>query len=186
MKRIFTYTKMLFVALIATAGLCSCDEDDMIAYDLNGIWQGNIASSYYTHRYGMVTDYYDTEIMFDQRGAWGSGGTGYEIDRDRYGRYTKVFFDWSVRNGKIYISFEDGAHVIIRDFETYRMSGIMRFRGYFDDYQTGEQIAEFSLMKIESPNDYYDRYYSRTRGSAGSSGTIFVPDSLSDAQPALK
>ena len=42
----------------------------------------------------------------------------------------------------------------------------MRFRGYFDDYDTGEQLAAFNLVKVESSSDYYDRYYQKQEAAA--------------------
>lgn len=145
MKKIYT---LLAVALMAVA-LASCDSDADLAYDLDGIWQGTIQGNYYYDRYHTSYSDYDTEIRFYQEGAFSNGGTGYEIDRDNYtGRYTRSYFDWKVRNGRIYMSYDDGYDVVIRDFETYRMGGTMRFRGYFDDYYTGEQLASFNLIKV--------------------------------------
>lgn len=161
MKSFYTYTKLLFMAIVAMTLMTSCDEDSALAYNLEGVWQGTITGNYYYDRYGVSANDYDTEIMFRQI-SWEKGGDGYEIDR-RYGSrtYSKVYFDWSVRNGKIYIDYDDGYQVIIRDFETYTMGGRMRFRGYFDNYRTGEQMASFSLIKVEDPNNYYDNYSGR-------------------------
>lgn len=158
MKKLNTYTKLLLMALIAMTTMTSCDEDAALAYDLEGVWQGTITGNYYYDRYRVQSNDYDTEIMFRQI-SWETGGTGYEIDR-RYGSrsYSKTYFDWKVRNGKIYIEYDDGYRVIVRDFETYRMGGRMRFRGYFDNYDTGEQMAAFSLIKVEDPNSYYGGY----------------------------
>ena len=150
----FTYTKAMFFALLAMTAFTSCDSDTMLAYDLDGVWEGTINGDYYSNHYGGYNDY-DTQIMFHQRGAWGSGGTGYEIDRDNTtGRYTRSNFDWTVRNGRIYLSYDDGYDVIIRDYETYTMGNAMRFRGYFDDYRTGEQLASFNLIKVSERYSY--------------------------------
>jgi hypothetical protein len=161
MKYFYTYTKLLFLALIATMTMTSCDEDAALAYDLEGVWQGTITGNYYYDRYHVTTNDYDTEIMFHQI-SWEKGGNGYEIDR-RYGSrtYTKTYFDWRVRDGKIYLEYDDGYRVIVRDFETYTMGGRMRFRGYFENFDTGEDMASFSLIKVDAPNSYYDRnnYY---------------------------
>ena len=121
MKYFYTYTKLLFLALIATMTMTSCDEDAALAYDLEGVWQGTITGNY----------------------------------------YTKTYFDWRVRDGKTYLEYDDGYRVIVRDFETYTMGGRMRFRGYFENFDTGEDMASFSLIKVDDPNSYYDRnnYY---------------------------
>ena len=135
MKKIYTYTKLTLIALVALTAFTSCDEDVSLAYDLDGVW--------------------------------GSGGTGYEIDRNiGTGRYTKNYFDWSVKGGRIYLDYDDGFRIIIRDYETYWVGGRMRFRGYFDDYDTGEQLAAFNLVKVESSSDYYDRYYQKQEAAA--------------------
>ena len=161
MKKMYYYTKMIVVAMIAMMAFTSCDEDTDLAYNLEGVWEGTITGNYYSYR-GYTTNDYDTQIMFKQAGSWGSGGTGYETDYHRESRrYTKVFFDWTVRDGRIYLHYEDGVYVVIRDFETYWAMSRMRFRGYFDNYDTGEQLAAFNLIKVESPDDYYDGNYSR-------------------------
>jgi len=154
----YAYTKMLFVALTAAVMLTGCDSDTSLAMDLDGVWQGEILGNYYSYRRG--SNDYDTEIMFRQNGVFSNGGTGYEIDRNfATGRYTKNYFDWSVNGGRIYLHYDDGYRVIIRDYDTYWMGGRLRFRGYFDNYDTGEQMASFNLVKVESSSDYYDRYY---------------------------
>ena len=160
MKKMYAYTKMIMAAMVMMLAFTSCDEDAALAYDLEGVWQGSIVGEYYHHRYG--DNDYDTEIMFSQRGSWYNGGTGYEIDRNyRTGRYTKNYFEWSVSRGRIYLRYDDGSEVVIRDFETYWMGHKMRFRGYFDDRYTGEALASFNLVKVESPNETYDYFYRR-------------------------
>ena len=34
------------------------------------------------------------------------------------------------------------------------MGNTMRFRGYFDDYYTGEQMASFNLVKVSERYSY--------------------------------
>ena len=156
MKTIFTYTKMMFILVMTVMTLASCDEDRDLAYDLEGVWQGTITGNYYSYR-GYASNDYDTEIMFRQPDSWSKGGDGYEIDYNyETRRYTKVYFDWVVRDGKIILRYDDGQKVIIRDFETYYVGSRMRFRGYFDNFDTGEHLAAFNLVKVESPEEYYD------------------------------
>ena len=155
MKKIYTNIAVALMAVLTMTGFTSCDSDVDLAYDLDGIWQGTIVGNYYYDRYGTTYTDYDTEICFYQDGSFSRGGTGYEIDRDNTtGRYTRSNFDWTVRNGRIYLSYDDGYDVIIRDYETYTMGNAMRFRGYFEDYRTGEQLASFNLIKVSERYSY--------------------------------
>lgn len=167
MKKFYNYTAALCMALMTMMLTTSCDDDTALAYDLDGVWQGTIIGDYYYDRYGTNSNDYSTEIMFRKDG--GHGGTGYEIDRRSGSRHeTKVEFDWNVRNGRIYIDYDDGYHVIIRDYETFWMGSFMHLRGYFDNYDTGEQMASFDLIKVVSNNSYDDRDYSRAGTPADS------------------
>lgn len=155
MKKIYNNIAVALMAVLTMTAFTSCDSDVDLAYDLDGIWQGTIVGNYYYDRYGTNYTDYDTEIRFYQDGAFSRGGTGYEIDRDNTtGRYTRSNFDWTVRNGRIYLSYDDGYDVIIRDYETYTMGNAMRFRGYFEDYRTGEQLASFNLIKVSERYSY--------------------------------
>jgi len=180
MKKIFTYTMMLVMAAMT---LTSCDEDAMLAYDMEGVWQGTIQGNFYYNRYR--SNDYDTEISFVREGM--RGGTGYEIDYNySTRRYYRNYFNWTVSNGRIIIEYDDGATVIIRDYDTYKVGGNMRFRGYFQDYDTGDDLASFNLIKVVEPNDTYDysyRYYASTRGIApdGSTGEDVVGELPSDS-----
>ena len=153
----YAYTKMIMATMAVMLAFTSCDEDAALAYDLEGVWQGTIIGDYYSYRGYEVSDEYDTEIMFDQDGSWLKGGQGYEIDYNlRTHRSTKVYFRWSVKRGRIHLHYDDGAHVVIRDFETYWVGSRMRFKGYFDDAETGRPLASFNLIKVDSPDDYFD------------------------------
>lgn len=178
MKTIYIYTKLLIVAMTAMTVFASCNGDTQLAFDLEGVWQGTITGNYYYDRYHVVETDYDTEIMFQQNG-FNSGGSGYEIDRE-YGRrsYTKSYFEWTVRNGRIYLDYDDGYRVIIRDFETYFQNGRMRFRGYFDNYDTGEQMASFSLVKVTDSNRYFEYGHSSGYYYAPEKNSPEVADSI--------
>lgn len=153
----YAYTKMIMATMAVMLAFTSCDEDAALAYDLEGVWQGTIIGDYYSYRGYEVSDEYDTEIMFDQDGSWLKGGQGYEIDYNlRTHRSTKVYFRWSVKRGRIHLHYDDGAHVVIRDFETYWVGSRMRFKGYFDDAESGRPLASFNLIKVDSPDDYFD------------------------------
>lgn len=154
MRQIYTHiTKMLLLSLTVLS-LTSCLDDDVDqAYDMNGIWQGTIQGNYYADRFH--SNDYDTEIQFVQTGTFNAGGRGVEIDypRDPRQPYYEVEFDWEVRNGKIYLDYYDGYRVIIRDYELYTVGNGMRFRGYFDDYDTGQPLASFELVKVSDRTD---------------------------------
>lgn len=143
---------MLLLALSATM-LTACDSDDIEdmdqAYDMNGIWQGTIEGNYYYDRYQSSDNSWDTEIQFVQDGDFSNGGYGVEEDYSyTTGRVSRSQFYWEVRNGKILLDYDDGYRVIIRDYELYSVGSGMRFRGYFDDHDTGEQLASFNLVKV--------------------------------------
>ena len=54
--------------------------------------------------------------------------------------------------------------IIVRDYELYSVGSGMRFRGYFDNYETGESMASFNLVKVSDWTDW-----DRTRGAVGDS-----------------
>ena len=157
MKKLYTYLRLACMSVIAMTAFSSCDEDHALAYDLEGIWQGTIVGDYYNHHYGKtVTEVYDTEICFER--SHGTSGIGWERTYSDRGR-SEVRFDWAVRDGRIYMEYYDGYRILIERFETYYMGNHMRFRGYFVDYDKNEEIASFSLIKVESPHDYDDYSY---------------------------
>lgn len=159
MKKIFTQTAMLLMLLLPMTTLTSCDSDTELAYQLDGVWQGEIASEFFTYRWGKQVEYFATEIHFNQAGAFEAGGTGYELDRNNR-TYTRSFFHWTVRNGRIYIDYDDDTNtVVVRDFETYWVGDWQRFRGYFDDERTGQQLAHFDLTKVSADRDSYEFHY---------------------------
>lgn len=150
---------ILFALLLSMTTLTSCDSDTNLAYELDGVWQGEIASEFFTYRWGQQVEYFATEIHFNQAGAFEAGGTGYELDRNNR-TYTRSYFHWTVRNGRIYIDYDDATNtVVIRDFDTYWSGSRQRFSGYFDDERTGQQLAHFDLVKVYSDNDYYEQRY---------------------------
>lgn len=155
MRKFYNYLAMaLLLAMTATA-LTGCTDDDVdMAYDMNGIWEGIIQGNYYHDRYG--NNDYVTYIMFEQDGDFSRGGYGEERDYPSWGgRPVYSRFSWEVRNGKILIEYEDGYRVVIRDYDLYSARSGMHFRGYFDDYRTGEQLAWFDLDKTSEWPDFY-------------------------------
>lgn len=151
MKKIYDYTRFMLMALVTMVAFSSCDEDSDIAYDLDGAWSGTVVGDYYYYRYGkeyVTYQDWDTYIEFKQDSPFATSGEGYEYDENRRtGQWSEAYFDWQVRNGKIYISYDDGTDVVIRDYEVYQTRGVMRFRGYFEDYR-GNDIASFDFIKV--------------------------------------
>ena len=158
-KKTFYGRIMMMVMAFAVLSLTACDDDDVDqAYDMNGIWQGTIEGNYYQDRFGFG-DSWDTEIQFVQRGDFSRGGDGVERDYSyRTGRTYLSYFDWEVRNGKILMEYDDGFRVIIRDYELYTSRTGTRFRGYFDDYYTGEPMASFNLVKVSDWTDWVKKH----------------------------
>ncbi len=176
MKKIFTYSILLVMAMM-TLTSCERDTDAELAYDMAGVWQGAIQGNFYYNRYR--SNDYDTEISFTRRDSY--GGTGYEIDYSYSDRcYYRNYFDWTVSNNRIILEYDDGYTVIIRDYEVYSMRNNLRFRGYFDDYDTKEELASFNLVKVVNDDCYYNRYYYYTRSGGITSNDsipnrVFVP-----------
>ena len=159
MQKTRHYIKAIAIAIVAMATMSGCTDDDtQQAYDLNGYWQGSIQGDYYSDRYG-GGDSWDTEIWFVQDGDFSNGGYGREIDYARYsGIVSDVEFVWEVRNGRIYIDYYDGYRIIIRDYELYQRGNSEHFRGYFDNWDTGETLASFDLIKVGGWSDWTRRY----------------------------
>ncbi len=147
MERTRHFATLLLLFATAVFTLSSCTDDDMDqAYNLNGYWQGTVYGDYYSNRYHS-SDTWDTEIWFVQNGVFSNGGYGREIDYDRYGRSYSSDFNWKVINGRIYMEFDDGYRIIIRDYELYSIGSGQRFRGIFESWDTGRQLATFNLIK---------------------------------------
>lgn len=149
----------VFFLLFVTALFAACDEDVDKAYDLNGIWEGTINGNYYNDHYpNESSESWDTEICFVQDGDFSNGGYGVERDyalNSNY--YTQNKFDWEVRNGRIYLSYDDGYDVIIDDYDIYSRGNSLRFRGYFNNSK-GTRLASFDLIKTEEWSDKYSNY----------------------------
>ena len=153
MKTMIERIGLMMMVLLSALTLTSCDEDTETAYDLDGIWQGTINGNYYQDRYG-YTESWDTEIRFYQDGDFSRGGSGEERDWDYRGKCYSSRFDWKVRNGRIYLYYDDGYNIVIDRYDLYWRSNTQRFRGYFEDFDTGDQLASFDLMKVVDWHDF--------------------------------
>lgn len=153
MKTMIERIGLMMMVLLSALTLTSCDEDTETAYDLDGIWQGTINGNYYQDRYG-YTESWDTEIRFYQKGDFSRGGSGEERDWDYRGKCYSSRFDWKVRNGRIYLYYDDGYNIVIDRYDLYWRSNTQRFRGYFEDFDTGDQLASFDLVKVVDWHDF--------------------------------
>ena len=153
MKTMIERIGLMMMVLLSALTLTSCDEDTETAYDLDGIWQGTINGNYYQDRYG-YTESWDTEIRFYQDGDFSRGGSGQERDWDYRGKCYSSRFDWKVRNGRIYLYYDDGYNIVIDRYDLYWRSNTQRFRGYFEDFDTGDQLASFDLVKVVDWHDF--------------------------------
>ena len=153
MKTMIERIGLMMMVLLSALTLTSCDEDTETAYDLDGMWQGTINGNYYQDRYG-YTESWDTEIRFYQNGDFSRGGSGEERDWDYRGKCYSSRFDWKVRNGRIYLYYDDGYNIVIDRYDLYWRSNTQRFRGYFEDFDTGDQLASFDLVKVVDWHDF--------------------------------
>lgn len=151
MKKIATLWTILAMMMLTMSFTSCTTEDQDIAYYLSGEWQGQLRSA--------DGKRYDITMYFDQDGDnfYATHGYGYEIDHGWWGRNTRIGFDWAVRDGRIFINYYDGTHVIVDyDHLPHSHEPGARFSGFFVDSRTREDLAEFYLVKTGA---YY--YFSR-------------------------
>lgn len=155
------------VMALATLSLSSCDDDEVIADTLWGVWRGDM----------YVTDYYNGQsyrssysiIEFDKDEYSYASGTGYWVDyfSNAPWDYYASPIEWTVNNGTLFIySTYDDTYFTVYN---YRLS---------DNYFTGEiesedgTLQEFSMRKTDSPywDDYtwgYGSYYGYAKPQIG-------------------
>jgi hypothetical protein len=160
MKKITTLMTLALLAVLSLS-FTSCDDDDEIAYTLEGTWRGNMYVS--SEWNGSVYDATYSEICFLRDSYSYSSGTGYWVDyynNAGWGRnYIANHIDWRVNYGRIEVYFvEEGATIFIKNYNLN------------DNYFTGTiydngNCVDFSLNHISSPNWYgidywgWDTYY---------------------------
>jgi hypothetical protein len=167
MKKITTVLSMIVIAMMAVT-FTSCDPDADQADALLGIWQGTISNS------EVYQNGYDTEIRF--YGDYLTGGSGDEYDRDsETGEVYYSSFQWNIKNGTIYIQYNNTADfrdVVIYD---YRFNGNY-FEGYMDNTDTSHY---FQLTKVVSWSTWNSNYSKGTRASGTKVKRLFKTDSTS-------
>ncbi|MBQ6204917.1 MAG: hypothetical protein IJK46_12600 [Prevotella sp.] len=152
MKRLHTLLTMVAIAALSFT-FTSCDEDEAIAYTLDGTWEGNI---YVSHRWdGRYYDASHSYIYFDRDIYRNARGYGYWVDEYRnapWGSYIANHISWKVRNRDIIVYFEeDDYEVTIYDYSL----NDRYFEGYIYTYDNKK--VSFSLRKTSSRN--WDNYY---------------------------
>ncbi len=165
MKKVYAYLMILCLSLTAfTMTSCEDDNDDAIAYTLDGIWQGSLGQTYYyDNYYGYGYDYeeMDTEFRF-YNSAGSTSGTGVEIDyvQGYWTTYYKVYeFKWNVAYNNIYLYFANGEELVIRDFSlsSNYLSGIL---------ETSDRYRVASLRLRKTNDWYWDSYYAKDNKSS--------------------
>ena len=166
MKKMYTLWTMVLLAVLSMSFTsCEWDDDDAIAYTLEGTWKGNMYVS--SEWDGRVYDATYSELCFLRDPYRYSSGTGYWVDyynNAGWGRnYVANHIEWTVYNRTIKVDFlEEGTTLWIEEFsldDNY-------FCGKIYD---GESRVEFQLTHTSSPNwnnyyygwddYYYDDYY---------------------------
>jgi hypothetical protein len=111
MKNIISRIMMLATMMAAMTTLTSCEEeDDYIAQQLRDKdWQGYIGT-YYSSRWSLSGNDYNTVMRFWSKGAYYTSGKGEELDYNtssRYNNYAYCTFRWFIVDGDITLIYDD-------------------------------------------------------------------------------
>lgn len=111
MKNFFSRIMMLATMMAAITTFTSCeDDDDYIAQQLRDKdWQGNVGS-YYSSRWSLSGNQYNTVMRFWSKGTYYTSGKGEEIDyntNSRYNNYAYCTFRWFIVDGDITLIYDD-------------------------------------------------------------------------------
>lgn len=149
MNKLKTLLSIVLIAL-STIALSSCDEDEITAYNIDGVWTGYITDTNLEKTY--------STFFFCKTGD--TSGYGYERDQDGWISSSKTRFTWSIKNGNIYMDYgSEGIYVI--DYDDFPNSSSIgeTFSGIFVDYESGERTARFDLTKKSNNYNDFDEYY---------------------------
>lgn len=158
--------------VLAGFSMTSCETDEEIARRLTGVdWEGDL-DTYYMNRWGDAfrDGEYRTVWRFEaeyyDRYGEATRGWGEECDYDYHDRRNTAYssFRWEVRNGNIYIYYDDPTWNDVRiDWYEYSIS-YSHFHGTMYDWDN--RAYSFNLYSNSSWrwDDYrYDDYYWRWR-----------------------
>lgn len=180
----YTYTKLMIVALMAMTAFTSCssnDEDGYIASTLrNHDWEGTI-SEYYKSRWGFSGSEYSTVMRFESKDAYYTSGRGYELDCNLSSpreNYAFCSFKWFIVDGDITIIYDDAKWdpVYIIDYELNSNN----FYGYI--YNGSNSKILFDLQSATFDDwDYYRRKGYRDFTNTYMARELAEPDGISVA-----
>ena len=174
----YTLWTMLLLAVLSMSFVsCEWDDDDEIAYTLEGTWKGNM---YMSEKWnGEVYGATYSEICFVRDPYHYNSGTGYWVDfYDNYGwgrNYVANHIDWIVSGHTIKVDFLEERTTLRIDILTLSDN---TFRGIIYD---GDTRVDFRLTHTSSPNwnsyiwgyddwgDYYSKENKMTRAADASS-----------------
>lgn len=148
MNKLKTLLSIVLIAL-STIALSSCDQDEITAYNLDGVWTGDINTSN-SHIY--------STFYFCKTGD--TSGIGYERDQEGWISSSRTEFTWYIENGKIHMDYgREGIYVI--DYGNLPNSSNTGeiFSGIFVDYKSGKEIATFDLTKKSNNSNDFEKYY---------------------------
>ena len=184
MKTMYTYTKLMIVALMAMTAFTSCssnDEDGYIASTLrNHDWTGTI-SEYYKSRWGFSGSEFSTVMRFESKDAYYTSGRGYELDCNLASpreNYAFCSFKWFIVDGDITIIYDDAKWdpIYIIDYELNSNN----FYGYI--YNGSNSKILFDLQSATFDDwDYYRRKGYRDFTNTYMARELAEPDGISVA-----
>ena len=180
----YTYTKLMIVALMAMTAFTSCssnDEDGYIASTLrNHDWEGTI-SEYYKSRWGFSGSEFSTVMRFESKDAYYTSGRGYELDCNLSSpreNYAFCSFKWFIVDGDITIIYDDAKWdpIYIIDYELNSNN----FYGYI--YNGSNSKILFDLQSATFDDwDYYRRKGYRDFTNTYMARELAEPDGISVA-----
>ena len=155
---------MAFFAAMMMLSFTSCEEDEAIAYTLEGTWEGRINAYTRTYNGEAYSPSLVTVTFYKDDNYW-SMGDGYWMETyegSYWGRggYFRSRITWNVTGGDINITFVDDDYHRIK-IKDYHLND-NRFTGYFPE---GRSDVEFTLYHVAGPNwsSYstwgWDNYY---------------------------
>lgn len=186
MKKNLTSAIVMMMAMLMTMfTFTSCETDDEVIADYltYGNWEGYLGT-YYENRWGEYVQ--DGEFhtvwrfipsAYDRYG-YATSGYGDEVDYStrRRNDYARCSFRWEVRNGNIYIEYDDPDWNPVKiDWRDYSISR-SHFHGTMYDWDN--RAYTFDLENARWDWDYYtyDRYWARTRAADADTTDVYISD----------
>ena len=144
MKRLTAILTIVCLGVLSFM-VTSCDSNDDFdtAAVLNGTWHGSLGQ-YYSDVYGDGYEEWETEFRFNNYNENATSGDGVEVDYDpgSMGNYKYYDFRWNVAYGNIYLYYENGDELVIRN---YSLSN-HRLRGELETTE-GVSVANIDLER---------------------------------------